>query len=198
MAENVADFWRRWHITLSNWLRDYLYFSLPGQRSKWRVYPNLVLTMAIGGLWHGANWTFLVWGCLHGLGLAVVHGFQMLRGRAKPSPRVLPKLARILLTFHFVVFAWIFFRAPNVATALDYLKQIASGTASFGNIAPGFVLVLIIAVLAHFVPKKAYDFSVDLFSRTPAVAQAALLAALVLAVRYIAGTGATPFVYSRF
>jgi len=198
MAENVADFWRRWHITLSNWLRDYLYFSLPGQRSKWRVYPNLILTMAIGGLWHGPNWTFLVWGCLHGVGLAVVHGFQALRGRNKPSQHFVPKLARIVLTFNFVVFTWIFFRAPNLRTAVDFLEQIGSGTVSFGNIAPGFVLILAIAVIAHYLPRKAYDVSVDIFSRSPALAQAAALAALVLAVRYLAGTGATPFVYSRF
>lgn len=198
MAENVADFWRRWHISLSNWLRDYLYFSLPGQRSKWRVYPNLILTMAIGGFWHGANWTFLVWGFLHGLGLAVVHGFQTWRGRRKASPKLLPRLARIVLTFHFVVFSWIFFRAPNISSAFDFLGQIASGTISFGNVAPGFVLILSIAVIAHYLPRKAYDWSLDMFNRSPAFAQAAALAALVVAVRYVAGTGATPFVYSRF
>jgi alginate O-acetyltransferase complex protein AlgI len=197
-AENVADFWRRWHISLSNWLRDYLFFSLPGQRSKWRVYPNLVLTMAIGGLWHGPNWTFLIWGVIHGAGLAVVHGYQALRGRAKPSTKLTPRLFRVALTFNFVVFAWIFFRAPNLSTAIDFLEQIGSGTISFANISPGFVLILAIGVVAHYLPKRAYDFSVDLFSRSPALAQAAALAALVLAIRYLAGTGATPFVYGRF
>ncbi len=71
-AENIADFWRRWHITLSNWLRDYLYFSLPGKRSKVMPYVNLVITMVIGGLWHGASWNFVIWGALHGIGLAAV------------------------------------------------------------------------------------------------------------------------------
>lgn len=198
LAENVADFWRRWHISLSNWLRDYLYFSLPGQRSRWRVYPNLVLTMAIGGLWHGPNWTFLVWGALHGAGLAVVHGFQAWRGRVKPPAKFLPHLGRVVLTFHFVVFTWIFFRAPSIGAAFDFLGQIASGTMAFGNISPGFVLVLSIAAISHYIPKKAYDLSVDLFIRAPAVAQAMALAGLVLAVRYIAGTGATPFVYGKF
>src|SRR3984885_3983427 len=71
-AQNIADFWRRWHISFSNWLRDYLYFSLPGLRSRWKIftYGNLILTMAIGGLWHGASWTFLIWGLWHGTGLA--------------------------------------------------------------------------------------------------------------------------------
>ena len=75
-AENVADFWRRWHITLSNWLRDYLYFSLPGKRSKVMPYFNLIITMVIGGLWHGASWTFVIWGALHGVGLAAVRYAQ--------------------------------------------------------------------------------------------------------------------------
>ena len=71
-AQNISDFWRRWHISFSNWLRDYLYFSLPGLRSRWKIfaYLNLVVTMVIGGLWHGAGWTFLVWGAWHGVGLA--------------------------------------------------------------------------------------------------------------------------------
>jgi alginate O-acetyltransferase complex protein AlgI len=198
LAQNVADFWRRWHISLSNWLRDYLFFSFPGQRSKWRVYPYLVLTMAIGGFWHGPNWTFLVWGLLHGTGLAVVHGFQALRGRPKPSQRLLPRILSVLLTFHFVVFAWIFFRSPNLSGALDFLKQIGSGTVSWENVTPGFLLVLAIAILAHYVPKKAYDFMANLFSRSPALVQAAALAALVFAIRYIAGTGATPFIYGKF
>ena len=198
LAENVADFWRRWHISLSNWLRDYLFFSLPGQRSRWRVYPNLVLTMAIGGLWHGPNWTFLIWGALHGIGLAAVHGVQTWRGRVKPSPKFLPHLCRVLLTFHFVVFTWIFFRASSLSSALDTLSQIASGTISFANVSPGFLLVLGIGAIAHYIPKRAYDFSLDLFTRAPAIAQAAALAALVVAIRYLAGTGATPFVYGRF
>jgi D-alanyl-lipoteichoic acid acyltransferase DltB (MBOAT superfamily) len=198
LAENVADFWRRWHISLSNWLRDYLFFSLPGQRSRWRVYPNLILTMAVGGLWHGPNWTFLIWGAMHGAGLAVVHGFQARRGRAKPSQAFLPHLGRVLLTFHFVVFAWIFFRSPNLGSAFDFLAQIGSGTISFGNISPGFLLVLSVGVIAHYIPREVYDLTLDTFSRAPALAQAAALATLVLAIRYIAGTGATPFVYGRF
>src|SRR5205814_2493667 len=77
-AHNIADFWRRWHISLSNWLRDYLYFSLPGLRSKWKIftYGNLIVTMLLGGLWHGASWNFVIWGLLHGVGLAVTRAFQ--------------------------------------------------------------------------------------------------------------------------
>ena len=82
-AENVADFWRRWHITFSNWLRDYLYFSLPGKRSKVMPYFNLIITMVIGGLWHGASWTFVMWGALHGVGLAAVRLWQLKTGTSE-------------------------------------------------------------------------------------------------------------------
>ncbi len=102
-AENVADFWRRWHITFSNWLRDYLFFSLPGKRSKLLPYLNLVITFTIGGLWHGANWTFVVWGLLHGIGLAAVRLRQKWTGRKKPSPAWFPRVIRVVITFHFVV-----------------------------------------------------------------------------------------------
>src|SRR6266852_6653309 len=139
-AENIADFWRRWHISLSNWLRDYLYFSLPGLRSKWKVftYVNLILTMTIGGLWHGASWTFVIWGVWHGAGLAAQRWWQVLRGSAKPSERPAAKLFRAFVTFHFVLVGWIFFRESNVAGARDILGQIFSGTIAFGNVAPGF------------------------------------------------------------
>ena len=199
-AENIADFWRRWHITLSNWLRDYLYFSLPGLRSRWKIftYLNLVITMAIGGLWHGANWTFLVWGLLHGVGLAAVRWLQVLRGNRKPSPNPALRLVRIVVTFHFVAFAWIFFRAASLETARDILSQIASLTVSFANVSAGFVIVLAVAVVSHYVPKNWYELSRDWFTRCPAYVQAAALALLVVALQYVAATGAAPFIYTRF
>src|SRR5205823_11131871 len=82
-ASSVADLWRRWHISFSNWLRDYLYFSLPGMRSRWKIfaYTNLVITMVLGGLWHGVSWTFAIWGLLHGVALAVTRAWQTWRGR---------------------------------------------------------------------------------------------------------------------
>ena len=115
-ALNISDFWRRWHITLSNWLRDYLYFSLPGLRSKWKIftYINLTLTMVLGGLWHGPNWTFVAWGALHGVALAVHHGFRTARGNPKPSANFWIRLLSRVLTANYVAFCWIFFRARCV------------------------------------------------------------------------------------
>lgn len=197
-SDNVADFWRRWHITLSHWLRDYLYFSLPGLRSKRKIYTywNLILTMTIGGLWHGASWNFAIWGLLHGIGLAVTHFWQTKVGR--DPVKGLRKFAGIFLTAQFVCFAWIFFRAPTLSSAGAILARIGSGTVSFANISPALWIVLAIAVLAHYAPKRWYDFSVDIFARSPFYAQATAMALLVLALEYIATTGATPFIYTNF
>jgi len=197
-AENIADFWRRWHVTLSNWLRDYLYFSLPGLRSRWKIftYTNLVITMVLGGLWHGASWNFVLWGALHGLGLAWVRLWQKLTGAQKASG--FQRYLNILLTFHFVAFAWIFFRAPNFETATLILARIGSLTISFANVSGPLAMVLAIAVLAHFMPKKWYDVSLGVFARAPFYAQAAALALLVIGLQYVAQTGAAPFIYTRF
>ena len=126
----MADFWRRWHISLSNWLRDYLYFSLPGLRSKWKIftYINLAVTMVIGGLWHGPSWNFVIWGALHGLGLVTVRLLRTLRGNVQPQG--FWRYASIFLTFHFVTFAWIFFCAPTLDGAWAILSRLGSLTVS--------------------------------------------------------------------
>jgi len=121
-ALGFSDFWRRWHISLSSWLRDYLYVSLGGnRRGEWRTYRNLLLTMLIGGLWHGAAWTFVIWGGLHGLYLAAE---RLLREHVWPKNWQAPAFLRVgymLLTLLLVALAWIFFRAPDLHTALHIL-----------------------------------------------------------------------------
>jgi alginate O-acetyltransferase complex protein AlgI len=197
-AINIADFWRRWHITLSNWLRDYLYFSLPGLRSKWKIftYWNLFITMVIGGLWHGASWTFVVWGAIHGLGLAAQHLWRTVRGNKKAEGAW--KYFNIFLTIQYVCFAWIFFRAASLENAYAILSRIGSLSFSLLNISPALGLIMGIAVLAHYCPRKWYDFSVSLYSRAPFFVQAAALALLVIGLQYVAQTGATPFIYNKF
>ena len=113
-AQSPIEFWHLWHITLSHWLRDYLYIPLGGNRDgKARQYLNIMITMVLGGLWHGANFTFIIWGFLHGTGLVVAHA---LKGPLRRAGIVIPAAIAVLLTFHFVTFAWVFFRAPNFAT----------------------------------------------------------------------------------
>jgi alginate O-acetyltransferase complex protein AlgI len=197
-AVNITDFWRRWHISFSNWLRDYLYFSLPGPRTRFMPYVNLVFTMAVGGLWHGLNWTYLIWGLLHGAALAMFRFWQILRKNRVSTPHPVWRFAAPLLTFHFVLFTWIFFRASNVETALKILGQLADFRFSFDNTTPAFLAVLLLAALAHFIPKAWYDTSIICFSRTPALVQSAALAALVIAIQHVAATGAAPFIYSKY
>jgi alginate O-acetyltransferase complex protein AlgI len=195
-AENIADFWRRWHITLSNWLRDYLYFSLPGKRIKFFAYLNLIITFVIGGLWHGANWNFVLWGALHGAGLAFLRLWQVWRGNAKATG--FWRYFYIFVTFHYVTFAWIFFRSPDLDTVQSILQRIGSLTVSFANISPELAIILAIALLAHYIPKTWYDFSLNLYVRAPFYAQAAALAGLVFGLQFVARTGAAPFIYIRF
>lgn len=192
-ADSIANFWRRWHITLSNWLRDYLYFSLPGLRSKWHIftYFNLTVTMLLGGLWHGASWNFVIWGLLHGLALAIT----------KALPDGLTRIwrpLRVFLTVNFVCFAWIYFRTSNVETANAVLSRIASGTVSFENVSGPLWLVLGVAAVAHYFPANWQEWFVDLFAACPFFAQAIALMLLAIALQYVAATGAAPFIYTKF
>lgn len=197
-AVNLADFWRRWHMTLSQWLRDYLYFSLPGKRIKFFIYANLVVTMLLGGLWHGASWNFVLWGALHGLGLAGVRLWQSLGGKPRRTAWVGWKYLSALATFHFVALTWVFFRAPTYELAAAVLGRISQGAVSFANVSGPLWMVLAIALAAHYLPKKCYETCLNLYVRAPFYAQAAALAALVFGLQYVVRTGAAPFIYNRF
>jgi len=130
LSVNIIDFWRRWHMTLSGWLRDYLYIPLGGSRGGRLVtYRNLFITMALAGLWHGANWTFVVWGLWHGAALILTRYAHDLKGVAAEQPLFSGKLYRALamaITFHVVGFGWVFFRAPDCLTALKIFKAVFS------------------------------------------------------------------------
>jgi D-alanyl-lipoteichoic acid acyltransferase DltB (MBOAT superfamily) len=139
-ARNIIDFWRRWHMTLSQFLRDYLYFSLGGNRKgKVRRYLNLMVTMLLGGLWHGAGWTFVVWGGLHGLYLVINHAWHHVAGRfGLRGSHPLLKLVAGPLTFLAVCFAWVYFRAPSLAIA-DAVALSMLGLQGGGQPVPGLL-----------------------------------------------------------
>ncbi|OSZ73280.1 MBOAT family protein [Hydrogenophaga sp. IBVHS1] len=128
-AVNIIEFWRRWHMTLSRFLRDYLYISLGGnRRGKWRRHLNLFITMVLGGLWHGAGWTFVAWGALHGLYLMVNHAWRSWRARQGDGLQTPTAAGRWLatgLTFVAVVIAWVFFRAANMPAAMTMIEAMA-------------------------------------------------------------------------
>ncbi len=146
-SRSIVEFWHRWHITLSHWLRDYLYITLGGNRRGFaRQLLNLMITMLLGGLWHGANWTFVIWGGLHGLGI----GFDHLVRRIWPKFRLSTWLGRVF-TFHFVTLAWIYFRAPDLAMAHSVLTKAFTGsTSGLGAFLSdhAYVLILMLAFFA--------------------------------------------------
>jgi alginate O-acetyltransferase complex protein AlgI len=200
-AHNIANFWRRWHISLSTWLRDYLYIPLGGnKRGRVRTYANLMATMLLGGLWHGASWTFVVWGGIHGAALAVTRMFQGWRTR-RPSPASSSPLLHVACvagTFHLVLATWIFFRADTFQKAAQMFAQIGSLTGHYGNLDWRVMTVLAIGLVSHWLPERWYAASRESFLRMPAPAQGAALFCAALAVREMASAEAVPFVYFQF
>jgi alginate O-acetyltransferase complex protein AlgI len=194
---SIADFWKRWHITFSNWLRDYVYSSLPNAY-RWKgapyVYP--IIVFFLGGLWHGIGWTFVIWGLLHGVGLSVLRTFQTLRGKRPPTQW--GKYLSIFVTFNFVCLTWIFFRSPDVATAMAILGRLGSMTFSVDNISLPMIAVMLVGVAIHAIPPKWFDRTVEIFGHAPFVLQGAGLASVVLLIELLAGRGSTSFVYSNF
>jgi D-alanyl-lipoteichoic acid acyltransferase DltB (MBOAT superfamily) len=198
LAVNVAEFWRRWHITFSEWLRDYLFDFFP----KRRKYPvasygyAFLLTFMIGGLWHGISWNFLIWGALHGLALGVVFAWK--RRRTIPSPAIWTKLLGGLITFNFVCLAWIFFRASTLDNALAILRGLSALTWSLGNVTPALAAVLVLAAILHSLPERWFQSASILAARTPFWVQGLAMAALILLIQTLAGRGSAPFVYGNF
>jgi D-alanyl-lipoteichoic acid acyltransferase DltB (MBOAT superfamily) len=197
-STSVTEFWRRWHISFSNWLRDYLYFSLPGARTKVMPYVNLVITMLLGGLWHGLTWTFAIWGLLHGTALAATRAWQVSRGRRRPPLSTAQRAVAVICTYHFVCLTWVFFRAGSVSNALQILGRIASLTPGLENISILFGAVLLLAGAALFARETWYARAIDGFVATPFYVHAAALALVAVAIQLLAGHGSAPFVYSRF
>jgi alginate O-acetyltransferase complex protein AlgI len=200
IAQNLQEFWHRWHISLSTWLRDYLYKPLGGSRDgAAKTYRNLIVTMVLGGLWHGASWTFVVWGTLHGVALAATRMWQ----RSRPEPESSPssgvsRWIATALTFHFVCFAWIFFRAPTLSHAALVLDQLARGRWTMDHIAPKVVLVLVAAMALHLFPRRAEEVVRDAFVRASPVVRGVVLAAAAVLVHLAASAKPEPFVYGQF
>jgi D-alanyl-lipoteichoic acid acyltransferase DltB (MBOAT superfamily) len=198
LAVNVAEFWRRWHITFSEWLRDYLFDVLP----KRRKHPLLsysyafLVTFALGGLWHGISWNFLIWGVLHGLALGVVFAWKL--RRKFPSPDWWAKLLGGFITFHFVCLTWIFFRASSLENALAILRGLGALTSSAENLTPLVIGVLVLAAVIHSLPPRWFDVSARVAARMPFWVQGLAMAALVLLIQTLAGRGSAPFVYGNF
>ena len=198
-SANIAEFWRRWHITFSQWLRDYVYFSLPSERRfSAAKFINPVITMLLGGLWHGFGWTFVIWGAMHGVALALTRGWQDWRKRNQKIATAWGRSVAIFLTFNFVCATWVFFRANSAGEALDVFARIGSGTFAVDHLSWQIVTCLSAALLLHAAPEGWFERAVNAFGRAPFALQGAAVAAVILGLQALAGKGAAPFAYSRF
>jgi D-alanyl-lipoteichoic acid acyltransferase DltB (MBOAT superfamily) len=202
-ATSIRDFWRRWHISLSTWLRDYLYIPLGGSRhgEAW-TYLNLMITMLLGGLWHGANWTFVVWGALQGMMLSgsrwgLPHRDRLVEKWNLPQPAV--NLVRIVVTFHLVCLSWVFFRARNVGEAWHIVTHLFEGwpnlfihmeSLALGGV--GIVVLLIVQCFQSRGPVRTW------LERQPLPVRWAFQLAVLAAIVLFGMDGGTQFIYFQF
>lgn len=202
LSQNITEFWRRWHISLSTWLRDYLYIPLGGNRGGTvQTYRNLIITMLLGGLWHGARWNFVIWGGLHGLYLAVHKWMLTRRGRriSGDEPMRWGSIPNVLCTFCFVCVAWVFFRASTLHEAMTYFQGIATLRNTY--LIPSLLLVKLVfyGVLVALTDWPAYSYKqqegmLNWAWPVRGVAYALMLFALIL----LKPTDDTPFLYFQF
>jgi len=187
-------------MTLSRWLRDYVYIPLGGNRKgKVITYRNLLLTMLLGGLWHGAGWTFIVWGGIHGVGLAFERWRRDRPGYVEPRDTFRRRAILRVITFNVVCLAWVFFRADSFATAWDILGGLFTGWGEASPLVTGGVLLAIaVGIGSQYLPARFPYWVMDRFGRLPVVGQAAVLAVALMLTNTMGPEGVAPFIYFRF
>lgn len=206
-SASITEFWRRWHISLSTWLRDYLYIPLGGNRKgKIRTYINLMLTMLLGGLWHGAALRFILWGGLHGVALALHKLWCIWVPSSAQGADQLPTWRRWigrLLTFHLVCFSWIFFRAESMQTATEVIHQIYANfhPEVFFQFIIGYKMVfslMLLGYVLHFTSHRMERRFQIFFTRTHFIWQAAIILLLIVVVIQMRSAEIQPFIYFQF
>lgn len=200
LAPNPAEFWRRWHMTLSRWLRDYLYFPLGGSRSgPVRAYWNLWLTMFLIGIWHGAGWTFVFYGALQGTMMVLHRFYSRRRNRPKGYVDALPVLAfKIFLSLQFVVFSRILFRAESLDNAYEVTTRLFSGTSSLAQISAPIWIILIGSFIAHFSPRRIYASMIEGYKKLPPIPQALIAIVVAGLISQVATSEVVPYIYFQF
>jgi alginate O-acetyltransferase complex protein AlgI len=202
-ADSIADFWKRWHISLSRWLKDYLYIPLGGNRKgKIRTYINLIITMLLGGLWHGADLRYIIWGFLHGAGLAVNKLWKSIFGE-RIKHNIIGRALAVFVTFQFVSFCWIFFRSPDMESIKIMLKQIIE------NFSPGsyitvlltdssVFMLMIVGFGIHLLPERIKESYRGLFISIPLAVQLVVLMVIAILLFQMRSSDIMPFIYFRF
>jgi alginate O-acetyltransferase complex protein AlgI len=195
-ATSLQDFWRRWHISLSSWLRDYLYVSLGGsRRGLARLCLSLMATMLIGGLWHGASWNFVIWGALHGTILAAERLWREFRPMHWPT---VPAWLGTLVTFHIVLLGWIFFRASSFGDALTFLAGLSGGRGASIMLTPLLLGLILLGMTLHFMPRYTIQHAAMRVRTMPAIAVGLGAGLLILIVDAMRPEGVAPFIYYQF
>ncbi len=200
-ARSITEFWRRWHISLSTWLRDYLYIPLGGNRcGKRRMYLNLMITMVLGGLWHGASWRFVAWGGLHGIFLAVhkmMLGHRTEKETESFSARPFINMMKIIAVFHLVCLTWIYFRASSFSSALVYIQSIFTNLNSFSLLDLRLPLLAIATVCAIDIPCYRAQSHTALM-QFPAWIRVIIYVLMTMGIMLLGGTRDVPFIYFQF
>jgi D-alanyl-lipoteichoic acid acyltransferase DltB (MBOAT superfamily) len=205
LSESIADFWNRWHISLSHWLRDYVYFSLPGLRSRSRIVPhrNMLITMALCGIWHGAGWTFLIWGLYHGVMLVSYRLLQPLWRKLQIGPGWMHRFASVLLVQQIIVFGWVLLRIQSISDIKVFLSRLADFPAYFPALQalPGdmkAIAFLVIAVwLGQFLHQK-FPVSDAVRTRPWNPWAMSLLLLIGMAIVTFKQSAPMPFLYFKF
>ncbi len=206
LSQNITEFWRRWHISLSSWLKDYLYISLGGNRKGMkRTYINLMITMLLGGLWHGASWNFIIWGALHGVYL-VIHKLVSDKKKVKYGYRysgllsLFKYLFNVSLTFFLVLFAWLFFRSPDFSTATTFIMKMiywesSAFTMKFFIITISFTFVMILFDIFEYYTKR-HTFILTI--KNKGIVMGILVVMLLASCLFMFQNEALPFIYFQF
>jgi len=203
-AHNITDFWRRWHISLSSWLRDYLYIPLGGNRKgRIRTNVNLMITMLLGGLWHGANMRFILWGALHGIALVAHKGWTHFFPAGTKTRKILPSFFGIFFTFHFVAFCWVLFRSTDMSSAFSMISRIFTATPVhlvwemisgyhfvFGVILAGFLM--------HWFPAQWKENFRGWYVLLHPVWKTVMAVVLFFVLYQMKSTALQPFIYFQF
>lgn len=204
-SDSITDFWRRWHISLSTWLRDYLYISMGGNRcSRWRMYFNQFMTMLLGGLWHGASWNFVIWGCVHGVSLCLHKAYQQLLGHDKKyHPTGVRKFIAIFLTFHLVCFSWLFFAGASTEASVAMLTQIFTNfqpqlISQFVVGYPEVTALMVTGFVLHFLPESWSRFTEKQMGSSSSILLALMLVGMIIWVIQVKGSEIQPFIYFKF
>ena len=205
-AVSITDFWRRWHISLSTWIRDYIYISLGGNRKgKVRQYFNLILTMLLGGLWHGASLNFIAWGGMHGVALAAhkVFSTSILKHKRDYKSKGIRHIFGVFITFNFVCFTWLFFRNTSFDTSIVMLNRIIYEfhPELFLQLIDGYKYVfalMLLGYITHFIPNRWQEGIISGIKRTNVVIDALLIVIVIYIVIQVKSSAIQPFIYFQF